>query len=132
MIEPPAHETLDPRPSTRDDSARARPRMTFEEVIAVKSKCPAVYILASRRNGTLYIGVTSDLAGRISIHKQDLVDGFTKKYGVHILVYFEFFDTMPDAIAREKKLKNISRQKKMALIEAGNPEWVDLYEEIQN
>lgn len=106
--------------------------MTFEEVIAVKSKCPAVYILASRRNGTLYIGVTSDLAGRISIHKQDLVDGFTKKYGVHILVYFEFFDTMPDAIAREKKLKNISRQKKMALIEAGNPEWVDLYEEIQN
>lgn len=98
----------------------------------MKSKCPAVYILASRRNGTLYIGVTSDLAGRISIHKQDLVDGFTKKYGVHILVYFEFFDTMPDAIAREKKLKNISRQKKMALIEAGNPEWVDLYEEIQN
>ncbi len=97
-----------------------------------KFKHPAVYILASKRNGTLYIGVTSDLAGRISIHMQDLVGGFTKRYGVHILVYYEFFDTMPEAIAREKQLKKFLRAKKIALIEARNPSWNDLYEEIQN
>lgn len=61
---------------------------------------PAVYILASKRNGTLYIGVTGDLAARVSIHQQDLADGFTKRYGVHMLVHYEPFDTMPDAIAR--------------------------------
>ncbi|MBR2535879.1 MAG: GIY-YIG nuclease family protein [Hyphomicrobium sp.] len=94
-------------------------------------KRPAVYILASKRNGTLYVGVTSDLPGRISVHKQDLVEGFTKRYGVHTLVHYELFDTMPDAIAREKQLKKFSRARKMALIEAGNPNWVDLYEEIQ-
>ena len=97
-----------------------------------KQKCPAVYILASKRNGTLYIGVTSDLSGRISIHKQDLVEGFTKRYGVHILVYYEFFDTMTEAIAREKQLKKYSRARKIALIEARNHEWRDLYEEIQS
>jgi putative endonuclease len=66
---------------------------------------PAVYILASKRNGTLYIGVTADLASRVSVHQQDLADGFTKRYGVNMLVYYEHFDTMPDAIAREKTLK---------------------------
>ena len=96
-----------------------------------RRKRPAIYILASKRNGTLYIGVTSNLAGRISVHKQDLVEGFTKRYGVHVLVYFEFFDTMPEAIAREKQLKKWSRAKKIALIESSNPEWVDLYEQIQ-
>ncbi len=98
----------------------------------MRTKHPAVYILASKRNGTLYIGVTSDLAGRISIHKQDLIDGFTKRYGVHVLVYYEFCDTMPEAIAREKQLKKFLRAKKIALIEARNPGWHDLYEEIQN
>lgn len=98
----------------------------------MRVKRPAVYILASRRNGTLYIGVTSDLAARIAIHDQDVIDGFTKRYGVHILVHFENFDTMLQAIAREKKLKKFSRAKKIALIEASNPQWVDLYEQIQN
>ncbi len=98
----------------------------------MRTKHPAVYILASKRNGTLYIGVTSDLAGRISIHKQDIIDGFTKRYGVHILVHYEFYDTMPEAIAREKQLKKFLRAKKIALIETRNPGWHDLYEEIQN
>jgi putative endonuclease len=94
-------------------------------------KRPAIYILASRRNGTLYIGVTSDLPGRVSVHKQDLIDGFSKKYGVHILVHYELFDTMQEAIAREKQLKKYSRAKKIALIEAANADWLDRYEEIQ-
>ena len=94
-------------------------------------KRPAIYILASRRNGTLYIGVTSDLPGRVSVHKHDLVDGFTKRYGVHNLVYYELFDTMPDAIAREKQLKKFSRARKITLIESGNPNWLDLYDDIQ-
>jgi putative endonuclease len=97
----------------------------------MKMKRPAIYILASRRNGTLYIGVTSDLAARASVHKQDLIDGFTKKYGVHILVHYELFNSMPDAIAREKQLKKYSRAKKIALIETTNPNWNDHYEEIQ-
>ena len=84
------------------------------------------------RNGTLYIGVTSDLASRISIHKQDLVDGFSKRYGVHALVYYELFNTMPEAIAREKQLKKYPRLKKLALVEANNPNWADLYADIQN
>lgn len=77
---------------------------------------PAVYILASKRNGTLYIGVTGDLAARVSIHQQDLEDGFTKRYGVHMLVHYEHFDTMLDAIAREKQLKKFRRTAKLELI----------------
>lgn len=92
---------------------------------------PAVYILASKRNGTLYIGVTGDLAARVSIHQQDLADGFTKRYGVHMLVHYEQFDTMPDAIAREKQLKKFRRAAKLALIESGNPQWRDLTSEVQ-
>lgn len=76
---------------------------------------PAVYILASKRNGTLYVGVTGDLSARAAIHQQDLVEGFTKRYGVHRLVYFEHFDTMLEAISREKKLKKLSRAQKIAL-----------------
>ena len=94
-------------------------------------KRPAIYILASQRNGTIYIGVTSDLPGRISVHKQDLVEGFTKRYRVHLLVYYELHDTMPVAIAREKQLKKFSRARKLALIEAANPDWRDLYEDVQ-
>ena len=88
---------------------------------------PAIYILASHRRGTLYVGVTSDLIQRIWQHKNDLVPGFTQQYGVHTLVYFEMHATMPDAIAREKQLKAGSRMKKIALIEVGNPDWLDLY-----
>ena len=89
---------------------------------------PAIYILASARNGTLYVGVTSSIEDRISIHKQDLLQGFTRKYGVHTLVYFDFHETMDDAIKREKRLKKWNRQWKLRLIESMNPEWVDLYD----
>ena len=98
----------------------------------MREKFPAIYILTSKRNGTLYIGVTSDLAGRVSVHKQDLVEGFSQRYHVHILVHYEFFNTMPEAIAREKQLKKFSRAKKIALIEMSNPGWTDLYEHIQD
>ena len=93
-------------------------------------KDPCVYILSSRRNGTLYVGVTSDISGRISLHKQDLVEGFTKKYGVHHLVYVEFHGTMDEAIAREKRLKRWRRSWKIALIERDNPGWTDLYSQL--
>lgn len=92
---------------------------------------PAVYILASKRNGTLYIGVTADLAARVSIHQQDLAAGFTRRYGVHTLVHYEQFDTMPDAIAREKQLKKYSRDQKLGVIETANPAWRDLTGDIQ-
>jgi putative endonuclease len=94
------------------------------------TKQPCVYILASRRNGTLYIGVISDFVGRISEHRQDLIDGFTKRYKVHILVYIEFHDTMDAAIARETQLKWWRRAWKLALIERNNPDWRDLYPEL--
>lgn len=94
------------------------------------TKSPAVYILASERNGTLYIGVTSAIEDRVSIHKQDLLDGFTKKYGVHLLVYYEFHDDMDNAIRREKRLKKWNRAWKIRLIEGMNPEWKDLFYEF--
>jgi putative endonuclease len=86
-----------------------------------------VYILARKRNGTLYIGVTSDLVKRAYEHKSDLVDGFTKKYGVHDLVYYETIDSIESAIAREKQLKKWNRAWKVRLVEKGNPYWRDLY-----
>jgi putative endonuclease len=88
-----------------------------------------VYIIASRRNGTLYIGVTSDLFQRIGLHKQNLVAGFTKKYSVHRLVYYEMHPTMEAAIGREKQLKQWRRLWKIRLIESMNPEWIDLFDE---
>jgi putative endonuclease len=91
---------------------------------------PAVYILASQRNGTLYIGVTSNLVQRIWQHKNDVVEGFTEKYGVHTLVYFELLDDMPNAITREKQLKKWNRAWKLALIEKQNPTWQDLWPTI--
>ena len=93
-------------------------------------KQPAVYILASQRNGTLYIGVTSDLIQRVWQHKNDVVEGFTKKYGVHMLVYYELHDDMENAIIREKRLKKWNRAWKLRLIEQMNPDWDDLYESI--
>ena len=91
-------------------------------------KSPCVYILASDRNGTLYIGVTSDLSGRISIHAQELVPGFTAKHHVHRLVYYEMHETMDAAIAREKQLKKWNRLWKLRLVEQANPEWIDLFD----
>lgn len=94
------------------------------------SKQPCVYILASRRNGTLYVGVTSDLVKRVWEHKSDVVKGFTERYGVHTLVWFEQHDTMESAIAREKAIKEWKRRWKLELIERQNSEWRDLYAEI--
>ncbi len=88
---------------------------------------PAIYILASQARGTLYVGVTSDLIQRVWQHKNNLAPGFTQQYGVHTLVYFELHATMLDAISREKRLKAGSRAKKVALIEAMNSDWHDLY-----
>ena len=93
-------------------------------------KRPCVYILASERNGTLYIGVTSDLARRIWDHKTDAIEGFTRKYGVHILVHVEFHETMVDAITREKQLKKWNRAWKLRLIEQANPTWRDLARDL--
>jgi putative endonuclease len=93
-------------------------------------KQPCVYILASRRNGTLYTGVTSNLVQRVWQHRNNLVDGFTKKYGVHDLVWFESHATMPSAIEREKAIKGWKRAWKLALIESENPDWRDLFDEI--
>jgi putative endonuclease len=90
-------------------------------------KIPTVYVLASCRNGTLYTGVTSNLQGRVWQHKNHVHEGFTKKYNVTTLVYYETFDDMPNAIEREKQIKAGSRQKKLALIESANPDWRDLY-----
>lgn len=89
-----------------------------------------VYILASERNGTLYIGVTSDLVKRVWEHQSDFVEGFTKKYKVHHLVWYEVHDNMEAAINREKQLKEWKRQWKITLIEKTNPYWNDLYASI--
>ena len=93
-------------------------------------KEPAVYMMASKRNGTLYIGVTNDLLRRVYEHKQGANHGFTQKYACTRLVYYECFETMGDAISREKQLKSGSRKKKIALIEQNNFNWRDLYESI--
>lgn len=91
---------------------------------------PCVYILASSRNGTLYIGVTSDLVRRVWEHKNNVVPSFTEKYGVHSLVWYEQHETMETAIKREKDIKEWKRAWKLKLIEDANPEWEDLYTEI--
>jgi len=86
-----------------------------------------VYILASKRNGTLYTGFTSDLLGRVDAHKKRLIDGFTKKYSVDRLVWYETFDSFEDALIFEKRLKKWRRQWKLELIEKLNPNWDDLF-----
>jgi len=93
-------------------------------------KQPCGYILASRRNGTLYVGVTSNLPNRVGEHKAGAVSGFTRQYRVHHLVWFEAHETMHSAIAREKTIKEWKRQWKIELIEASNPYWRDLCEEL--
>ncbi len=91
-----------------------------------------VYMLASGRNGTLYIGVTSDLPKRIWQHRNDELDGFTKRYAVHSLVWFEPHDRMEPAIVREKQLKKWNRAWKIRLIEERNPQWLDLWSELSS
>ncbi len=94
------------------------------------NKQPAVYILASKRNGTLYIGVTSDIVKRVWQHKNNMVEGFTKRYGVHQLVWYEVHEDMESAIEREKRLKEWKRKWKLELIEKSNLNWHDLYNTI--
>lgn len=89
-----------------------------------------VYILASKRNGTLYVGVTNNLIKRIYEHKHDLADGFTKKYQIHNLVHYEEILDVEEAIRREKLLKKWKRMWKLNLIEKSNPKWIDLYESL--
>jgi putative endonuclease len=91
---------------------------------------PAVYLLASQRNGTLYVGVTSNLVARIHQHRAGLVAGFTRDYGVKLLVWFEQHPTMESAILREKRIKKWNRAWKLDLIEAANPDWRDLAEDL--
>jgi predicted GIY-YIG superfamily endonuclease len=93
-------------------------------------KTPAVYIMANARNGTLYAGVTSDLAQRVYQHREGLSDGFTARHSCKMLVFYEPHGSMIEAIAREKQLKSGSRRKKLALIESINPVWRDLYFDI--
>lgn len=95
-----------------------------------KDKSYFVYILASQKNGTLYTGFTNDLAHRVYQHKHNLVDGFTKTYKVHRLVYYEVFDDPYAAIRREKQIKKWNRKWKIHLIEKTNPDWNDLYHRI--
>jgi putative endonuclease len=96
----------------------------------MSQKQPTVYILASKKNGTLYIGVTSDLIKRIWEHKNDIVAGFTNRYSVHTLVWYELHQTMGSAIQKEKLLKKWNRAWKVRLINLNNPEWQDLYDTL--
>ncbi|MES2136175.1 MAG: GIY-YIG nuclease family protein [Pseudomonadota bacterium] len=93
-------------------------------------KKPAVYIVASKRNGTLYTGVTSNLVARVWQHRNGAADGFTKRYGCKMLVWFELAGDMHGAISREKQIKAGSRARKLALIESANPSWRDLWDDI--
>lgn len=95
---------------------------------SMKQSC--VYILVSRSNGTLYVGVTSNLVKRVWEHKNDCAQGFTKQYGTHMLVWFELHDTMENAIRREKQIKKWQRSWKFNLINRFNPNWHDLYEHL--
>jgi len=88
---------------------------------------PAVYLMANKRNGTIYVGVTSDLVQRIWQHREGVADGFSKRYGCKLLVWYEVHSTMEYAILREKQLKGGSRQRKVELIENANPQWLDLF-----
>jgi putative endonuclease len=89
-----------------------------------------VYIMASRQNGTLYVGVTNNLLRRVYEHREGILDGFSKKYDIKRLVYYEIHQDIKEAIAREKRIKSWKRDWKLRLIEEANPEWKDLYEEM--
>ena len=91
-----------------------------------------IYIMSNISNTIVYIGITNDLVRRVYEHRNELVDGFSKKFHTHKLVYFEVYSTAYDAIAREKQLKKWTREKKNTLIEKDNPEWIDLWDRIKN
>jgi putative endonuclease len=99
-------------------------------VVYAMEKRGFVYIMTNRKDGTLYIGVTSNLIKRVYQHKSKLLEGFTYKYNLKRLVYYEIFETIEEAIKREKQLKNWKRDWKIKLIESINPQWLDLYDEI--
>jgi putative endonuclease len=96
----------------------------------IKEKHYYVYIMANKQNGTLYTGVTNDLVRRVNEHRNNLVEGFTKRYGLHKLVYFEATSDIDSALNYEKQVKDLSRAKKLILIENVNPQWDDLWNEI--
>jgi len=112
------------------------PLLSFPQFLAgiqgrfMNRKTYYVYIMASKRNGTFYVGITNNLERRIYAHKNDLLEGFTQKYKVHSLVYYEHTDCIASAIQREKQLKKWNRKWKRMLIEKHNPEWKDLYDEL--
>lgn len=110
--------------------ARSARRSNLLEIIMDARNTPANYILTTRYNSVLYTGVTHNLIERIIQHKQKIIPGFTKKYNVDKLVYYEFHEDIRDAIAREKQIKAGSRKKKVKLIESINPKWIDLFDEI--
>jgi len=103
---------------------------SFERESRKNMKNYYVYIICNKQNGTLYTGVTSDLIKRVYEHKNNLLDGFTKKYKIHRLVWYEMHETAEAAITREKQIKKWNRKWKLELIEKDNPEWNDLYEDI--
>lgn len=107
-----------------------RINLPFRRKTESRRKEHYVYILASRRNGTLYVGVTNDLIRRVHEHRNDFVKGFTSKYRVHRLVYFEQCEDFDSALLREKQIKKWQRKWKLELIEEKNPEWRDLYREL--
>jgi len=112
------------------DGPRMENRALLSRTILTMTKQPCVYILASKRNGTLYTGVTGNLPSRVWAHKSGAVPGFTKRYGIKQLVWFEFHNTMDRAIIREKQIKEWQRKWKLELIEAFNPNWRDLYDDL--
>ena len=112
----------------RVPTRRAIPVAAALRYLASMARSPCVYILASKRNGTLYVGVTSDLAQRIWQHKRGEAEGFTRRYHVHTLVWYEPHPTMESAIMREKQIKEWKRAWKLRLIETTNPQWRDLYD----
>jgi putative endonuclease len=107
------------------EAKQSKDRAVWREAAPVKH--PAIYIMASQPNGTLYIGVTSNLPQRVFQHREGLTPGFTSRYGCKTLVYYELYEEMDAAIAREKALKGGSRRKKLMMINRFNPEWRDLY-----
>ena len=122
---------------SRHSGDRSRASLRFAEFMCSKAgiqttydEAACVYLLASRRHGPLCVGVTSDLIKRVWEHKQGLVEGFTQRYQVHRLVWFELHETMESAIRREKAIKEWKRRWKLALIESKNPGWRDLYDDL--
>ncbi len=107
-----------------------RRRESIVERIIIMIKQYYVYILANKKNGTIYIGVTNNLKRRVGEHKEDIIEGFTKKYRIHNLVYFESYNDIKDALTREKRLKKWNRKWKIKLIEEMNPDWCDLYNDL--